>query len=367
MPDNSPPLEYQIFDPERQEIRVVRVQPLRQRYWLHILLFLATLLSTLCVGAKLQDDFDHNVWPFATDDHFLYWGWALADWHRLKLGIPYAFCLLSILMAHELGHYIVCRRRGVQATLPFFIPFDSPIGTLGAVIRLRSPIHSRKDLLDIGIAGPIAGFVVAVPILVVSLLQSKPLGTISPTEGWPVLGFPLIFQVVRWAFSILGIDAAAVHLAPTQLYLAPTAVAAWVGMLATALNLLPAGQLDGGHIVYAVNPRAHRLVSQLCVLALLVLSWKFWVGWMTWAIILRVIGNRHPAVPLQPGLGRKSRMLAATAPLMLALTMMTAPIAGKTLPQAFQDIKNAFQEWRQERAHPSPQPQSSPPTTPSKQ
>jgi Zn-dependent protease len=366
MPDNSPPLEYQIFDPERQEIRVVTVQPLRQRYWLHILLFLATLLSTLCIGAKLQDDFDHNAWPFATDEHFLPWTWALADWHRLRLGIPFAACLLGILMAHELGHYIVCRRRGVQATLPFFIPFPSLFGTLGAVIRLRSPIHSRKDLLDIGIAGPIAGFVVALPILFVSLLHSRPL-TIAPAGDWPVLGFPLIFHVARWILSAVGSDAAAAHLSSTQLYLAPTAVAAWVGMLATALNLLPAGQLDGGHIVYAVNPRAHRLVSQLCVLALLVLSWNFWVGWMTWAIILRVIGNRHPAVPLQPGLGRKSRMLAATAPLILALTMMTAPIAGKTLPQAFQDIKNAFQEWRKERAHPSPQPQSSPPTTPLKQ
>src|SRR5262249_52008679 len=320
-----------------------------------------------CIGAKLQDDFDHNVWPFATDEHFLPWSWALADWHRLHLGIPFAASLLGILMAHELGHYVVCRRRGVQATLPFFIPFPSLIGTLGAVIRLRSPIHSRKDLLDIGIAGPIAGFVVAVPILVVSLVHSKPLGPISPADGWPVLGTSLIFKVVSWAFSALGIDAAAAHLSPSQLYLAPTGVAAWVGMLATALNLLPAGQLDGGHIVYAVNPRAHRFVSQLCVLALLVLSWTFWVGWIPWPTILRRIGNRHRAVPLQAGLGRKSRMLAVAAPLMLALTMMTAPITGKTLPQAFQDIKNSFQQWRQERAHPSPQPQGPPPAPPSKQ
>src|SRR5215470_16704267 len=364
--DLPPPLEYQIFDPERQEIRVVTVPPPKRRTWLHILLFLATLLSTLAIGAHLQHDFDRRVWPFSDDDNFLPWTWAFSDWHRLLLGWPFAACLLGILTAHELGHYVLCRRRGVLASLPYFLPFPSWIGTLGAVIRLRSPIHSRKDLFDIGIAGPIAGFVVALPILFVSLLHSRPL-TIAPTEDWPVLGFPLIFDIARWFLAVVGSDAAAAHLSATQLYLAPTAVAAWVGMLATALNLLPAGQLDGGHIIFALNPRAHRLVSQLCILALLILSWNYWVGWITWAIILRVIGNRHPAVPLQPGLGRKSRMLAATAPLMLALTMMTAPIAGKTLPQAFQEVKKWFQEWRQERAHPSPQPQSSPPAPPSKQ
>ena len=365
MPDNSPPLEYQIFDPERQEIRVVRARPLRQRYWLHILLFVATLLSTLCVGAKLQDDFNHNVWPFANDDP---WSWVLEDWHRLKLGIPFAACLLAILTAHEFGHYILCRRRGVQATLPFFIPFPSLIGTLGAVIRLRSPIHSRKDLFDIGIAGPIAGFVVALPILFVSLLHSRPL-TIAPTEDWPVLGFPLIFDIARWFLAVVGSDAAAAHLSATQLYLAPTAVAAWVGMLATALNLLPAGQLDGGHIIFALNPRAHRLVSQLCILALLILSWNYWVGWITWAIILRVIGNRHPEVPLQPGLGRKSRVLALFAALMLAFTLMTAPIKGKTLPQTFGELRDSIRRFKQERRHPpAPQTQGpSPAAPPSKQ
>jgi membrane-associated protease RseP (regulator of RpoE activity) len=256
----------------------------------------------------------------------------------------------------------------VQATLPFFIPFPSLIGTLGAVIRLRSPIHSRKDLFDIGIAGPIAGFVVALPILFVSLLHSRPL-TIAPTGDWPVLGFPLIFHVVRWILSALGSNVAAAHLSATQLYLAPTAVAAWVGMLATALNLLPAGQLDGGHIVFALNPRAHRLVSQLCILALLILSWHYWVGWITWAIILRVIGNRHPEVPLQPGLGRKSRMLAVCAALMLALTLMTAPVKGKTLPQTFEDVRESIRRFKRERQHrPAPQTQEpSSAATPSKQ
>src|SRR5262249_5127569 len=350
MPEDSPPLEYQIFDPERQEIRVVLVKPPKPRTWLHILLFVATLLSTLAVGAHLQDDFNRNVWPFSTDDNILPWTWALSDPRRLIAGIPFSLCLLSILTAHELGHYVLCRRRGVQATLPFFIPFPSLIGTLGAVIRIKSPIRSRKDLFDIGIAGPIAGFVVAVPILVISLLHSKPL-TIQPDDqnGWPVFGFPLIFELVRWVLAHLGCHAAAASLRANQLLLAPTAYAAWVGMLATALNLIPGGQLDGGHIVYALNPRAHRWVSTLSIVALIVLSWYYWIGWLVWAILLRVTGSRHPIVPPQPGLGRKSKWLSLIAVLMLSLTWIPSPLPDSSLLDVAKNIRQSYQEWKHQR------------------
>jgi membrane-associated protease RseP (regulator of RpoE activity) len=346
MPEDPPPLEYQIFDPERQEIRVVTVQPPKRRLWLHILLFLATLLSTLAIGAHLQYDFSRNVWPLADDDHFLPWNWALSDWHRLKLGIPFAACLLGILTAHELGHYVLCRRRGVQATLPFFIPFPSLIGTLGAVIRIRSPIRSRKDLFDIGIAGPIAGFVVAVPILFFSLLSCPPL-TIKPADSFPGLGMPLIFDVARWVLHALNIHVAAAYLSARDLYLSPTALAAWFGMLATALNLLPGGQLDGGHIIFALNPRAHRTVSTITILALLVLSWQFWVGWLLWAVLLRATGSRHPIVPLEPGLDRKSKWLALTAVLMLLLTWTPSPILNQNLPQLVKQIRQQIHGERQ--------------------
>lgn len=342
MPDTPlPPLEYQVYDPERQEIRVVYLDRPKQRYWLHLLLFLATLLSTLCIGARLQYDFDRGAWPYADDDHNLPWSWALEDWHRLKDGIPFAASLLGILTAHEFGHYILCRRRGVQATLPFYIPFPSLIGTLGAVIRIQSPIRSRKDLFDIGIAGPIAGFVVAVPILFWSLLASKPLAFDPPNNAWPVVGFPLIFDIARWTLAQLGSNAPAALLTANHLLLAPTAIAAWVGMLATALNLLPGGQLDGGHMVFALNPRAHQWVSRLCILALLIFSWFFWVGWLIWAILLRITGTRHPVVPPQPGLGRSSRWLACFAALMLLLTWMPSPLPGNSLPQ----VIHGFEQW----------------------
>jgi len=349
MPEDLPPsLEYQIFDPERQEIRVVVVRPPRPRYWLHALLFLATVVSTLAIGARLQYDFNRNAWPYSDDEHSLVWSWALEDWHRLPSGIPFAVSLLGILTAHELGHYIVCRRRGVLATLPFFIPFPSLIGTLGAVIRIQSPINSRKDLFDIGIAGPIAGFVVAVPILFASLLASKPL-TVQPNDSWPTLGFPLIFDLARLVLKALGSHAPAANLHATQLYLAPTALAAWVGMLATALNLLPGGQLDGGHIVFALNPRAHRLVSTLCILGLTLMSWYFWVGWLLWAIILRITSSRHPMVPSQPGLPLKSRILSLSAVVMLAFTLMLAPMAGPNLSAYAHKAVKALQELRKSR------------------
>lgn len=342
MPDQSPPsFEYQIYDPETREIRVMVVRPPKRRYWLHALLFVLTLVSTLAIGARLQYDFSRNVWPFADDDHFLPWTWALQDWHRLSLGWPFSLSLLGILTAHEFGHYILCRQRGVLATLPFFIPFPSLFGTLGAVIRIRSPIRTRKDLFDIGIAGPIAGFVVAVPILFASLLASKPL-TVASGDSWPVLGFPMIFYLAGWMMKVAGIHAAAAQMSATHLYLAPTAIAAWVGMLATALNLLPGGQLDGGHIIFALNPRAHAWVSRLSILVLLGLSWFLWGGWLLWAIVLRVTGSRHPMVPASPDLPLRSRVLSLSAALMLALTLTPAPTAGATLHDGFTFIQQAI-------------------------
>lgn len=320
------------------------VEPPKRRTWLHLLLFLATLLSALAIGAHLQHDFDRNVWPFSDDDRFLPWTWALSDPRRLVAGIPFALCLLGILTAHEMGHYILCRRRGVAASLPYFIPFPSFIGTMGAVIRIQSPIRSRKDLFDIGIAGPIAGFVVAVPILLVSLLRSKLLGTIQPTDSFPLLGMPWIVDIARWVLHAMGSQSPAADL-HQQLYLAPTALAAWFGMLATALNLIPGGQLDGGHITFALSPRAHRVVSTLCILALLVLSWYYWLGWLVWAVLLRFTASRRPIVPPQPGLDRKSKWLTLAAVLMLVVTWIPAPLQGGSL----KGITHKVQDWWRQR------------------
>src|ERR1700694_3058704 len=172
--DPLSPSSYEILGPDHREIFVEVVRPRRTRYWLHALLFFITVLSTLCVGALMQDNFDHNRVTLSLHQYLLPWSWALEDWHRLALGIPFSVCLLGILTAHELGHYVLCLRRYVYATLPYFIPAPTLIGTLGAFIRIKSPIRNRKDLFDIGIAGPIAGFLVADPVLFSAFMASPP-------------------------------------------------------------------------------------------------------------------------------------------------------------------------------------------------
>src|SRR5450432_2538693 len=265
--------------PEYLPAEVYFVRPPNPRYWLHILLFAATIFTTLVVGAKMEFDFLHNATPFVHGDETLPLfpvGWALHEPSRLLLGIPFSATLLLILMAHEMGHYLYCRYYGVYATLPFFIPAPTLIGTLGAVIRIKSPIRSRAALFDIGIAGPIAGFVVAVVTLFIALVLSKPAGA---NMGHPDLefGYPLIFEVVHHlmpgSIALIPLSGMALH---------PSAFAAWVGMFATALNLLPSGQLDGGHMVYALWPRADRMVSWIVVLVLAYLGLHF-VGWRLWA------------------------------------------------------------------------------------
>lgn len=327
MPDDPlPSQEYQLYDPEHQEIRVVVIKPPKRRYWLHLLLFLATLLSTLCVGARLQYEFDHNLnfFPFSDQSPFIAWTWTLADWRRLLLGIPFSLCLLGILTAHEMGHYVLCLRRKVYATWPYFIPFPSLIGTMGAFIRIRSPIRNRRDLFDIGIAGPIAGFIVAIPVMMLALTACKP---VTPqTRDSAVFGIPLIFKLAHYVLAALGSHAPIAQIDASRLLLHPTAIAAWVGMFATALNLIPGGQLDGGHIVFAIHPRLHRVASLLAIVALLPLAWYFWLGWLIWAIILRLTG-RHPPVP-GPPLDTKRRWLAVFGLCMLVLTFTYNPIRG---------------------------------------
>ena len=252
MADLTPPLS---APPEiHAPVKVMVYHPRKPRYWLHTLLLGLTLLTTLVVGARMEYNFQHNLPTFYAGDNgldFFPWQWALHP-ANLALGIPFSFSLLLILLAHEMGHYLFCRKYGVWATLPFFIPFPSLFGTMGAFIRIRSPIQSRNALFDIGIAGPIAGFVVAVAVLWISLALS----VISPgLASLPAiqLQYPLIFQ---WA-NYLRHGGAPL----SQWNLHPMAIAAWVGMFATALNLLPGGQLDGGHLVFLLAPRAHRSVS----------------------------------------------------------------------------------------------------------
>jgi membrane-associated protease RseP (regulator of RpoE activity) len=320
------------------EVFLVPERP-RRRYWLHALLLLATIFTTLVVGARLEFNFLNNLpaFPPAPDNATLLQQllglfpltWIAEQPSRLLLGIPFAAPLMLILLAHEMGHFLYCLRYGVNATLPFFIPAPTLIGTLGAFIRIKSPIRSREALFDIGIAGPIAGFVVALVTLTAALSLSKP-----PQLGVPesdiVFGYPLVFHLAQWLLGTMGVSG------PGQFplgaaYLHPTAIAAWVGMFATALNLLPGGQLDGGHMVYALSPRLHKHVSRLTVGILLPMGFLLWPGWLVWALLLTISGVRHPQVPPWPGLRTSRKLLALLALAMLILTFVPEPLKGSAL------------------------------------
>ena len=303
--------------------------PPRERYWLHVVLLLATVFTTLVVGARLQFNFLHNLPQFAAGDGILPFfdlQWALTQPSRLLLGIPFSATLLLILLSHEMGHYLLCRYYGVRATLPFFIPAPTLIGTLGAVIRIKAPIRSRAALFDIGFAGPIVGFVVAVATLAAALLLSKPLAAGMATPDLQ-LGFPPVFYLVDRLQRILAPGHAIAALPLSRVYLHPTAVAAWVGMFATALNLLPSSQLDGGHIVYALAPRVHRAVSLLTILCLAYLG-RIYVGWWVWAGLIlgmNILTYRQQQAPAYPDLPANRFVLALLALVMLALTFTVSP------------------------------------------
>jgi peptidase M50-like protein len=307
-----PPLEPMVLVPA----------PRRQRYWLHILLFVLTVFTTLMVGTQLERNFLQGLPIFSLDDSVLPLFPVAFIWQqpsRILMGVPFSLTLMTILLAHEMGHYIFCMRYGVYATLPFFIPAPTLIGTMGAFIRIKSPIRSRTALFDIGIAGPIAGFIVACMVLLFALMMSKPApGGIA--QGDIVISFPLIFKLVHW--FILGGGMPGMSL--ENMLLHPTAIAAWVGMFATSLNLLPGGQLDGGHIMYAIAPKAHRHVSLLTAGALLPMAYFLWPGWLVWALLLTISGMRHPNVPTWPELPPGRRLLGVVALAMLIVTITPA-------------------------------------------
>ena len=317
-------------------IPVFVAAPRPQRYWLHILLLLLTLFTTTVVGSHMQSNFQQGRSVFADEENSAipFFPIDLIVHHpsRLLLGLPFSLSLMLILMAHEMGHYLYCVHYRVGATLPFFIPFPSLIGTMGAFIRIRSPIRSRTALFDIGIAGPIAGFVVACAVLMLALPLSK-LGVSLAGSPPPdvELNYPRIFVAVHWLLSKTGLLHGVSALPLNKLYLHPISIAAWVGMFATALNLLPGGQLDGGHIVYSIAPTGHRFVSRLTILCLIPMAVYFWAGWLIWAVLLELSSMRHPQVADWPRVTGGRRWLAAFGVLMLVLTLTPAPFARSSL------------------------------------
>ena len=291
----------------------VRRRKFQSRLWLHLLLLALTIVSTTLVGALHYASF---LEEFST--HRVTFDWALA-----AHGFWYSCTLLAILGAHEMGHYLLCRYYNVDATLPYFIP--APIlltGTLGAVIKIREAFPTRRILFDIGVAGPIAGFVVLVPALFFGMTMSNVVP--APTEGNLLfLGEPLLFKLA--SYLVIG---------PVRdgytINMHPVVFAAWFGMLATALNLLPFGQLDGGHITYATLGRWSVPISLVTVGSAVVMTAFVSVSWLVMAVMmvamLFVLGPRHPRVidEVEP-LGPERYAIAIFALVMLILCFTPVP------------------------------------------
>ena len=283
--------------------------------WRHIILFLLTVATTTLVGAEHFVSFHLDFGNRAND---------LATWQFLLNGLWYSGSILAILGAHEFGHYFACRYYRVDASLPYFLPAPLPLtGTLGAFIRIRQTIPGKRELFDIGIAGPIAGFLVAIPVLLVGMSLSRVTPLPPDTQGFVELGEPLLFKAMAYLFYGTPPDGYSINMHPM-------AFAAWFGLLATALNLFPIGQLDGGHISYAVLGRASTFVTLATVAALIGLTFlsSSWLVWTVLTVVMLVaFGPRHPrTVDEDVPLDRGRLWLAFGALLMFIVCFTPAPI-----------------------------------------
>lgn len=282
------------------------------RLWLAVLLFLLTAISTTMAGGQ-----DLNL---ETGEPFF----------DLGAGLGFTAALLGILLAHELGHYIVARREGVAVSYPFFIPMPLPqflLGTMGAFISIKEPVPNRRALLAIGIAGPLAGLVVAIPVLLIGLSLSEVRNMAELREALPNIGFWTEGNSLIYAAAKILVFGRFLPGGGEDVYLHPVALAGWAGLLVTGLNLLPAGQLDGGHVFYALfGARAASIMSRVVAVALLALGF-LWSGWFLWAVIVALLGQQHsPLLNSVTPLRGPWRALAVLGLIVFALVFIPVPM-----------------------------------------
>jgi hypothetical protein len=319
----------------------------KSRPWVNIVLFLLTVLTTLAIGS-LQQNSDllflrtlndyiqlhgsgllpnspemQEVMRLASQHWWNLIRTSLLSWNPLNLGelakgIPFSFALLLILGSHELGHYLTARRYGVDATLPYFLPIPHPLmGTMGAFIRIKSPIPNRRALVRLGVAGPLVGFLVSIPIVIIGLKLSR-VTAVTPGLGNIAVGSSLLFGWLSQLFFP--------KLPPGQdVFLHPLASAGWLGFFVTALNLLPVGQLDGGHVAYVALGR-FRKAFQFIALGIIAALGILWPGWILWGVLVLVLGMGHPPTQdeITP-LRRSDWLLVAVAVAIFVLAFIPVP------------------------------------------
>ena len=273
---------------------------MRKFPFLHISLFVLTVLSTLLVGA-VQTGAD-----------------LIEEPSKIYKGIPFSLTLMIILLSHEFSHYFSSRKHGVEATLPYFIPAPTIFGTFGAFIKMKSPIVTRKALIDIGASGPIAGFIISVIATIIGLNMSEIVSS-AQAKGALNLGDSLLFSLL--SRIVLGVTPS-----DSDILLNPVAFAGWIGLFVTSINLIPVGQLDGGHIAYALFGEKHNRLSFMLIFVLILFGLLLWEGWFVWAVLLLILGLRHPPVIYwEVPLDSKRKFIGWLALVIFILTFIPTP------------------------------------------
>ncbi len=297
-----------------------------RRFAIPAVMLLTSVVTTTAIGARFMQNFQDGLPPLVSDNDLWPWPWLLEDWHRFLLGWPFSAALLSILLIHEFGHYLACRYHGIPATLPWVLPAPTLSGTAGAVIQIQGTIPSRPALMDVGVYGPLVGYAASLVFLGLGFLSSVPEQAGHPHS---LIGFgqPLTVSLMHHLANLVHPGTPAFNHANQH----PMLIAGWIGLFITALNLIPGGQLDGGHILYALWPRVHRLTRFLVPCVLFACGIFFWMGWILWGIILLIPAMRHPRIPPAPTLTTRHRILGALALIVLLLTFTVAPFSNSSV------------------------------------
>jgi membrane-associated protease RseP (regulator of RpoE activity) len=298
-----------------------------REYGLPILLLAVSVATTTANGARFMQNFLEGMPPVVRDADLWPWGW-LSDHPDLYVtGWTFSFTLLGILLIHEFGHYFACRAHRISATLPWILPAPTLSGTAGAVIQIRSRIPNRDALMDVGIYGPLAGYLASAAAVFVGFAPSVQ----SPPNAPPAIvrfgGEPFTIRMIHalllhWDPQIPSFE----HIAPH-----PVLVAGWIGLFITSLNLIPGGQLDGGHILYAISPRVHKIFTGILPLVLFVAGAVFWMGWILWGIFLLIPAMRHPKVHMETSLSRGRLILGTVGIVIFLLTFTPTPFYDNSL------------------------------------
>jgi membrane-associated protease RseP (regulator of RpoE activity) len=309
-------------------MQIPRSSRLREIY-LPALLFAVSALTTTAIGARFMQNFLDGLPTVARESDLWPWPWLMEHPGRLMLGWPFSSALLTILLVHEFGHYFACRAHGIRATLPWVLPAPTLSGTVGAVIQIRSRIPNRRALMDVGVYGPVIGYIASLVVVAVGFLLSRTAPVHPTIQTTQIIGFgnSLTLQLVHGALTRFYPGTPPFDLALRH----PVLIAGWIGLFITSLNLIPGGQLDGGHILYAISPRLHRGLTVILPILLLLAGVFFWVGWVLWGLLLFVPAMRHPHVAIGEPLDDKRILLGAVAFAILALTFSATPFPGTSI------------------------------------